>query len=1100
MKPSDKDHASHDLSSDDEVSNCKVDLDPSLSIIEEEKPKAGNETKPVQEKHSLEFIPLDSPDDKSDSSQLNATYESIDINKIFSKGDTTFFQDITNSPSLKTILISKTEDKLNIFKSVENKKIEFILSVFQYFSEQDQYEIFKYSIQTSNIEVFEALIANPMKDKQKDHNGKPFIHFAYETGSSNIFELLVTKYNMINVKDKNSETIMFTAIRDHNVEGIKFLLNHGGNITNINNQFKTPFQYAVELKESKIAILIINSVNLETFNNEYIRNAIVTCIEQRKMDIIKAFHDVNFKSLAFRALNFPLLCQFLIENDDNNAELLIDLAMTIDTPMMDGTTPLILAASKGKLEFCKKLIDLRVDLNVENKYGNAYINAIVNEFNELASFLYPFYSDKKSVAKFLVTCAIQKDLTNFGKFFNAESFGRTISTKCMYPFKEQLWSEWRKCKDNRFICALISKYGFENDNANEDAEFKKYSETEIQQMNEVLYLKDYSVFYRYVTEKPVYSNDKPISEQIPKFEDVNEENSSTVSDNGESSPFIFDDEESSSFISDDEEKPRRRHRKPLFLDKYQDESTMPEIYLNHKCYVAIKKGDIPKALDLIKLGAYKNTKDFEKDDIFKYAVKHFELQDFCKMLIDNGMTQIVYNSSKTCVMLCAIHDCYDLLAYLISKNYDVHTKEESSNRTALHYASMHGFGKITSTLCDLSDTIEERDFNGNTPLFLAVLNSKLESLKVLIEKSANVNCKNNKNLTPIIVAGLNGNIEMCQYLYNNGASLNELYTFINENPEVYTANELFNFSRTIEQFSFSEISSLTPSVLLQMFENATDDHAKKFIRDNDKNIMHYAIKLQNPKLLLKLLKFGADPFITDEDGNNVLMKACQSTKFNEFIQEVLNKDDSKIDDQNKEGMTALHFATISGKREIVDLLLKHSANVSLLGKHQYTPLMFACEAGDKQIVKMLILRMRKEEINLTNVYHETALFLACLTDNPMIVIHLIENGADVEIANENGVTPFMISCTSSSKFLYGYLRRVADIYRKDNMGNTALNYASYGKNKKIIKSLKKRIGFMNHKEVLQLSKLYGFEFEDARRGLRFFNPPFRKKILYTFEI
>jgi len=61
-----------------------------------------------------------------------------------------------------------------------------------------------------------------------------------------------------------------------------------------------------------------------------------------------------------------------------------------------------------------------------------------------------------------------------------------------------------------------------------------------------------------------------------------------------------------------------------------------------------------------------------------------------------------------------------------------------------------------------------------------------------------------------------------------------------------------------------------------------------------------------------------------------------------------------IDDQNKCGMTSLHYACRNGNIEMVRLLLQRGAATSIKDNDKYTPFHYAALNGDTEIMALLL--------------------------------------------------------------------------------------------------------------------------------------------------
>jgi len=142
-----------------------------------------------------------------------------------------------------------------------------------------------------------------------------------------------------------------------------------------------------------------------------------------------------------------------------------------------------------------------------------------------------------------------------------------------------------------------------------------------------------------------------------------------------------------------------------------------------------------------------------------------------------------------------------------------------------------------------------------------------------------------------------------------------------------------------------------------------------------------------------------------------------------------------------EGQTPLYLACKRGKTEIVRLLLRHGAdpNIATVGPHPHTwyPIQAACRGLHYDAVKLLL--EYNADVNVRDRTDHTALHCALSVPNVDadkirdLVQLLLDAGADVNAASEEGVTPFYIACSKGQ-----WLRRCQNVVQRQ-MGTALRN-------------------------------------------------------------
>lgn len=113
-----------------------------------------------------------------------------------------------------------------------------------------------------------------------------------------------------------------------------------------------------------------------------------------------------------------------------------------------------------------------------------------------------------------------------------------------------------------------------------------------------------------------------------------------------------------------------------------------------------------------------------------------------------------------------------------------------------------------------------------------------------------------------------------------------------------------------------------------------------------------------------------------------------------------------LNDATDDGDSLLSLACSAGYYELAQVLLAMSAQVEDRGqKNDCTPLMEAASAGHIDIIELLI--RHGADVNAQSSTGNTPLMYACAGGHVSAVRTLLAHGANVEDHNENGHTPLM---------------------------------------------------------------------------------------------
>lgn len=115
---------------------------------------------------------------------------------------------------------------------------------------------------------------------------------------------------------------------------------------------------------------------------------------------------------------------------------------------------------------------------------------------------------------------------------------------------------------------------------------------------------------------------------------------------------------------------------------------------------------------------------------------------------------------------------------------------------------------------------------------------------------------------------------------------------------------------------------------------------------------------------------------------------------------------NSLNEATDDGDSLLSLACSAGYYELAQVLLAMSAQVEDRGqKNDCTPLMEAASAGHIEIIELLI--RHGADVNAQSSTGNTPLMYACAGGHVEAVKTLLSHGANVEDHNENGHTPLM---------------------------------------------------------------------------------------------
>ncbi|THV43885.1 hypothetical protein BGAL_0834g00010 [Botrytis galanthina] len=263
----------------------------------------------------------------------------------------------------------------------------------------------------------------------------------------------------------------------------------------------------------------------------------------------------------------------------------------------------------------------------------------------------------------------------------------------------------------------------------------------------------------------------------------------------------------------------------------------------------------------------------------------------------------------------------------------------------------------------------------------AVVGGHVNIIKLLLEKGAEIDCRNSSNETPLMVAIHKGYLDIVKLLLEKGARTD------------YGENDGATPLTMAIRYRHEDIAKL-------LLEHGAKIHYRNSSNETPLMIAIHKGHLDMVKLLLEK---GARIDYGENNGATPLIFAIHCR--NKNITQLLLEKGAEIDYQDSRNRTPLMMATFHGNLEIVKLLLEKGAEIDYGGIENNTPLMLAVECKHVKIAKLLL--EEGAEVNIKTGSDNTPLLQASWAGSLDMVKLLLENGAKADYRGYNNRTPLM---------------------------------------------------------------------------------------------
>jgi ankyrin repeat protein len=205
----------------------------------------------------------------------------------------------------------------------------------------------------------------------------------------------------------------------------------------------------------------------------------------------------------------------------------------------------------------------------------------------------------------------------------------------------------------------------------------------------------------------------------------------------------------------------------------------------------------------------------------------------------------------------------------------------------------------------------------------------IETVKLLLEKGADIEAKTSNGRTTLYVAASNGHEAVVRLLLEKGA-----------NTEAVNKNKW-----TALHAAASNGHEAVVRLLLEKGANTEAEH------ENGWTALHVAASNGHEAVVRLLLEKGANTEAKHEYGRTALQVAAQDG--HEAVVRLLLEKGADIEAVDQDGWTALQVAAWDGHEAVVRLLLEKGADTEAEDKYGWTALYTAASSGYEAVVKLL---------------------------------------------------------------------------------------------------------------------------------------------------
>jgi ankyrin repeat protein len=358
--------------------------------------------------------------------------------------------------------------------------------------------------------------------------------------------------------------------------------------------------------------------------------------------------------------------------------------------------------------------------------------------------------------------------------------------------------------------------------------------------------------------------------------------------------------------------------------------------------------------------------------------------------------------------LAVRHGNFNTVQMLLEHGADV-SACDGHGKVVLLYAAEFGIREMIETVLDHGADTNARDQWGKTALHLSIEAGNLDAFESLIRHGADANARDKQGKTPLHCSVETGNLRFSKALGRYGAG--KFHNYGGDTP------------------TMSWIRSAQPAMLETLLAHAADINVKD---ENGFTPLYYAVFSKEPLntgILRILLQNGADTNFRVKDVEPLLTAVVRKLTSSVEVAQVLLRNGADVDTTDYNGRTALHVAVERHHTVAIKPLYEYNEDMAALDdEYGTTPLLLAippARTSGTEVIEMLL--KHGANVNAVNRSSSTVLRIAVESGNVELITMLLIYGADVYSQKEGYVSIMEIAYGDSNESIARLLTHFAEI-------------------------------------------------------------------------